>query len=67
MYCKICGGNDAYPGLDVNKGREILICKDCGEVTWPVPTVEELAEDVERIKERMKGISNMPFVEGEKE
>ena len=30
-----------------------------------MPTVEELAEDVEQIKERMKGIENMPIIEEE--
>jgi len=60
MYCKECGSNNAFPARDVNFCRDILVCPDCKNVSWPVPSTEELAADVERIKERMKGIKNMP-------
>jgi hypothetical protein len=63
MYCKKCGSNNAFPAFDINFNRRILICPDCKEVTWPVPSTEELAKDVERIKEKMRSIPNMPELE----
>ena len=66
MYCKQCYGNNAFEALDVNFCRKILVCPDCKEVSWPVPEVAELKRDLEKIKERMKGIKNMPFVEEER-
>jgi len=63
MYCKQCYGNNAYPAHDVNFCREVLCCPDCRSVSYPVPSTEDLARDVEKIKERMKGIENMPELE----
>jgi hypothetical protein len=65
MYCPKCGKNDAFNATDVNMARLIIVCPDCKEVSWPMPTVEDLRKDVERIKERMKGIENMPELESE--
>lgn len=62
MYCKHCGSNEAFEAQDVNFCRKILVCPDCKEVSWPVPELADLKADVERIKERMKGIRNMPEV-----
>lgn len=63
MYCKECSGNNAYPGRDVNLRQDILICPDCKCVTWPsVPELDELA-GVQRTKERMRSIPNMPELE----
>ena len=63
MYCKECGSNNAFQGHDVNFRREILCCPDCKSVTWPVPSLADLEKDVERIRERMTGIENMPELE----
>ncbi len=43
--------------------EEVLCCPDCKSVSWPVPSTEEIAKDVERIKERMRSIPNMPELE----
>ena len=63
MYCPKCGSNAAYPALDVNKARTILVCPVCMEVSYPVPSTEDLRRDVERIKERMRSVPNMPELE----
>lgn len=63
MYCRKCGSNNAYQAHDVNFGREITVCPECKEVSWPVPELADLKADVEKIKERMKGIKNMPELE----
>ena len=63
MYCPKCGKNNAYEATDINMGRQVKVCPDCKCVSWPMPTVEELAKDVQRIKERMNGIENMPELE----
>jgi hypothetical protein len=65
MYCPKCYGNNAFPAHDVNYMRDIIICPKCGEVSWPMPSMDELAQDVERIKERMRSIPNMPVLEKE--
>lgn len=65
MYCKQCYGNNAFEAHDVNFCRNVLCCPDCKSVSYPVPSTEELARDVQKIKERMKGIENMPILEKE--
>jgi len=65
MYCKSCGKNNAFEAQDVNLGRVILVCPDCKNVTWPVPSTEDLRRDVDRIKERMRSVPNMPQLEEE--
>jgi len=64
MYCKECGSNNAYPGRDINLRQDILICPDCKCVTWPpVPSTEDLWKDLEKIKERLRSVPNMPQLE----
>ena len=63
MYCPKCGKNEAFNALDVNMARLIIVCPDCKEVSWPVPTVQDLAKDVELVKEKMRSIPNMPELE----
>ena len=66
MYCKKCGSNNAFPARDVNFCRDIVVCPDCKEVSWPVPSTEDLQNDVEQIKERLRSIPNMPELEEKK-
>lgn len=66
MYCKVCGSNEAFEAQDVNFCRKILVCPDCKNVSWPVPSTEELARDVERMTKNIQALKttlNMPETE----
>jgi len=65
MYCRQCYGNNAFEAHDVNLGRNVLCCPDCKSITWPVPSTEDLRRDLEKVKERMRSIPNMPQLEEE--
>jgi hypothetical protein len=63
MYCPHCGKNNAFNAQDVNMRVEIIVCPDCRTASWPVPQVEDLKRDLEKIRDRMRSIPNMPLTE----